>query len=357
MDVAAGVLAPILLLAVLVALLAGVLVFAMMLYAQRRGLLDHPGQRRLHRLPTPRGGGAGAVLALALGLLLLQLLPGAALPWRWTGMWLPALLLTALVGALDDHRGLGIGPRLAAHLAAGALLALSLWPQLSPALQPPLALLLAAALVLATAWSINLHNFMDGSDGLLAMQVFTLALVFAWMAARSDQLPLLALALLLAAALAGFLPFNLPLPRAHVFMGDVGSGAFGFMLAALAFAGVARGAWSLPAALLLVSAFAVDAGATLLSRMLRGRRWWRPHREHFYQWLARTRHSHAQALLAYLGWNLLLAIPLALWAQRDAALGWWLVIGLYMLAGAAWWQGKRACRRAPRRHGNRHAPV
>lgn len=350
-------LSQVLLLAALVAVLAGVLVFAMMAYARRRGLLDQPGQRRLHRRPTPRGGGAGAVLALALGLLLLRLLPGAALPWRWTLLWLPALLLTALVGALDDHRGLGIGPRLGAHLAAGALLALSLWAQLAAAFAPPLALLLAAALVLATAWSINLHNFMDGSDGLLAMQVFTLALAFAWMAARSDQPALLALALLLAAALAGFLPFNLPLPRARVFMGDVGSGAFGFMLAALAFAGVARGAWPLPAALLLVSAFAVDAGATLLSRIWRGRRWWRPHREHLYQWLARARHSHAQALLIYLGWNLLLAIPLALWAQHDAALGWWLVIGLYMLAGVAWWRGKRACCRAPRRHGNRHAPV
>ena len=33
-------------------------------YAHRRGMLDQPGQRRSHRLPTPRGGGIGIVVAM-----------------------------------------------------------------------------------------------------------------------------------------------------------------------------------------------------------------------------------------------------------------------------------------------------
>ncbi|MDA3913942.1 MAG: hypothetical protein PF446_07150, partial [Oleiagrimonas sp.] len=31
-------------------------------YALRRGMLDAPGKRRSHTMPTPRGGGAGLVL-------------------------------------------------------------------------------------------------------------------------------------------------------------------------------------------------------------------------------------------------------------------------------------------------------
>src|SRR3546814_15618576 len=40
-------------------------------YALRRDLLDHPGERRSHVVPTPRGGGIGIVLAMlvAMGLL------------------------------------------------------------------------------------------------------------------------------------------------------------------------------------------------------------------------------------------------------------------------------------------------
>ncbi len=340
----------------LVLVLAALLALVMIGYARRRGLLDAPGQRRLHRLPTPRGGGAGVVAALLVGLPLLPA-AGVAVPARWLLTWWPALLLTALLGARDDHGGLGIAPRLLGHLLAAGLVTAGLWPLLVAAWGPVLALAMLPLLVLAIAWSVNLHNFMDGSDGLLAMQVLVVALGMALLAARAHAGVPETLALLLAAAVAGFLPFNLPLPRARIFLGDVGSATLGLMVAALALAGAARAAWTLPAALLLVSAFAVDATATLLSRMLRGRRWWQPHREHLYQWLARAGRTHALPLLVYASWNVLLALPLALLAQRRPALGWWMASALYMLAGALWWLGKRACRRAPRRRRNRHAPA
>ena len=48
-------------------------------YAHRRGMLDQPGQRRSHQLPTPRGGGIGMVVAM------LVCLPGvlSGLPAAW----------------------------------------------------------------------------------------------------------------------------------------------------------------------------------------------------------------------------------------------------------------------------------
>ena len=57
------------------------LVRGAIVYAHRRGMLDHPGQRRSHRLPTPRGGGIGIVVAM------LVCLPGAL--WSQPAAWHP----------------------------------------------------------------------------------------------------------------------------------------------------------------------------------------------------------------------------------------------------------------------------
>ncbi len=43
--------------------LAWLLVRAAIGYAHRRGMLDRPGRRRSHTVPTPRGGGIGIVAA------------------------------------------------------------------------------------------------------------------------------------------------------------------------------------------------------------------------------------------------------------------------------------------------------
>ena len=191
---------PLALLLLLVLLVSASLVAVMIGYARRRGLLDHPGQRRLHRQPTPRGGGAGIVLALLVGLPLLALTTGVAVPAHGLLLWWLALLLIALLGARDDHGGLGIAPRLSGHLLAGALLAASLWPWLATALAWPLAAAATGLLVLATAWSINLHNFMDGSDGLLAAQALLVALGLALLAGLAHA----AVVLRCQAGLAGF---------------------------------------------------------------------------------------------------------------------------------------------------------
>jgi Fuc2NAc and GlcNAc transferase len=59
---------PALPLCVLAFALAASLAWSAIAYAHRRGMLDAPGRRRSHELPTPRGGGVGIVAgALACG--------------------------------------------------------------------------------------------------------------------------------------------------------------------------------------------------------------------------------------------------------------------------------------------------
>ncbi|MDW8479556.1 MAG: hypothetical protein RML12_06570 [Xanthomonadales bacterium] len=83
----------------------------------RLGFLDRPGARRLHRQPTPRGGGLGIVAAALLALLLLEPAGEASLAIASAGAAL------AVVGLYDDWRGAGVAMRLFVQLVAAAIAA------------------------------------------------------------------------------------------------------------------------------------------------------------------------------------------------------------------------------------------
>jgi UDP-N-acetylmuramyl pentapeptide phosphotransferase/UDP-N-acetylglucosamine-1-phosphate transferase len=320
--------------------IAALAVYGAIAYAHRRGMLDQPGQRRSHTLPTPRGGGIGIVLACLL--VLPCVLRG--LPARWDQGTVAslecALLLVAAIGWWDDHRPLRQWPRLGVQLLAATLFSLALLAGAG------LAWAWLPLLVLAGGWSINLHNFMDGIDALLAQQGIFVAAGLGCLAANADQPALAAAGFATAAACLGFWFYNRP--PARIFMGDVGSGSVGFLLFALS-----AMAWRIEPALLwpaliLGSGFVADASLTLLNRFLRGRRWYAPHREHLYQWLVRSGGTHARAAAWYLGWNLLVAAPAAVVARQHPAMALPACAAVYTAASATWIVIKRRCvRRVP----------
>ena len=92
-------------------------------HARHRGLIDHPGERRNHAEPTPRGGGIGIFAACLLATLALAAGSGASFAWAWVAA---GLLVVALAGGWDDHRPLPAWPRLLAHALAAACLAQAL---------------------------------------------------------------------------------------------------------------------------------------------------------------------------------------------------------------------------------------
>lgn len=295
-------------------------------YAQRRSLLDHPGERRSHAVPTPRGGG----VAIAVSLLLAT---------AWLAMRMPeqrpvlagfgvGLAMVSLVGWLDDHRPLSPWLRLAVHAAAGLVFAVGAWGQGGD-------WRVAALGFVATLALVNVWNFMDGIDGLAATQAILVVVVPALSAGGAG----LALGLALVGSTLGFLPWNFP--RARLFLGDVGSGALGFAIGALvAMAAATGGTEVLALSLLPLSAFLVDAGMTLASRVVRRERWWQPHVTHAFQHAAR-RHGHVAVSLGFAAWTAL-AVATA-WTIRDMTFTS-LIISLlpwYAVAAAAWWLLRR----------------
>jgi UDP-N-acetylmuramyl pentapeptide phosphotransferase/UDP-N-acetylglucosamine-1-phosphate transferase len=315
--------------------LAAVAVRGAIAYAHRRGMFDQPGQRRSHTLPTPRGGGIGIVLAC------LVALPGVlcnlAGPWQGgtiAGL-VVGLVMVAAIGWWDDHRPLRQWPRLGVQLLATTFFSAALLADAE------LAWAWLPLLVLAGGWSINLHNFMDGIDALLAQQGIFVAAGLGCLAASAGQPALAGAGFATAAACLGFWLYNRP--PARIFMGDVGSGSVGFLLFALS-----AMLWRIEpalvwAALILGSGFVADASLTLLNRFLRGRRWYAPHREHLYQWLVRSGGTHARAAAWYLGWNLLVAAPAAVVARQHPAMALPACAVVYTAAGATWIVSKRRC--------------
>ena len=266
--------------------------------ALRRHWLDQPDARRLHTVPTPRGGGIGIALVLL-----------AMAPFLPQGAWFAGGLgLVAGAGLVDDLRPLRALPKFLLQLAGTGLLAWAwpAWPQvLGPVAGAALAWFGALALV-------NLWNFMDGSNGLAASQG---ALAAAVLAALAGGGPALALGVALAGACLGFLPLNLP--RARLFLGDVGSHAIGYGLAALLLATIAQGVspWL---AVIPLSAFVVDSTLTLLSRLRRRRAVWRAHREHLYQRAIAHGASHVAVCAAYAAWTLAVSALCLYLAPRPA---------------------------------------
>lgn len=291
-------------------------------YALRGNLLDHPGERRSHAVPTPRGGGIAIVAMVVLA----SVIVGAEFPrekWLWWS-FACGFLLVAGIGWWDDHRPLSPWWRLGVHVVAAALLALGIWSSTGHAGATIIGFLLVIGLV-------NVWNFMDGINGLATSQALLAAFAYAVFVPSGGR-PWVAWALF--AACAGFLPFNFP--KARIFLGDVGSGALGYALAALAATSMASSSREgMPLVLLPLCAFLVDAGFTLAWRMLRGEDWWAPHVSHLYQQAAR-RWGHTAVTVIYSGFGsvtVLLSFTLP-----DKALETTLLVmaSTYALGGALW---------------------
>lgn len=275
--------------AAILAMLSAMVVRLMIAYP----ILDHPNARSSHTRPTPRGGGVGVVLAFVAGMAALYV--GAAYarlpPPQFLGV-IGAAVAIAAVSLWDDVKDLRFSVKLAAQ-AAASLVAIAAGLTLDSLALPwigevPLGWL---GLPLTLFWIVgctNALNFMDGLDGLVGGSVFLAAVILCVVAAGQGGWFVYAAALLLAAGLAGFLPFNLH--PARIFMGDVGSQFLGFMMAVLAVAAARFDAAQVSFLIvpLLLFGLLFDAAFTLVRRAAMGERVAAAHRTHLYQMAQRS---------------------------------------------------------------------
>jgi UDP-GlcNAc:undecaprenyl-phosphate GlcNAc-1-phosphate transferase len=251
-------------------------------------LMDRPDGRKAHDQPTPKGGGTGIVVAFLVGIgVLYQFAAFARLADPYFLGVIEASVAIAVVAFLDDVYDWNFAVKLGAQVLA-ALVAvgsgLYLHDYRVPYVGPlPVGWLGPPAAVLWLLFATNAMNFIDGLNGLAGGVALIAAGFLAGIAATHDGWFAYAASLLLAAGIAGFLPFNFP--RARIFMGDVGSQFCGFMLAVLAVVASRFEAVELSALLvpMLLSGVLFDVAFTLARRALAGERLTAPHRGHLYQ--------------------------------------------------------------------------
>lgn len=290
------------------AVVSFVLTWIVMRFATRRQMLDVPNERSSHDRPVPRGGGIAIVLTFIAGASVAGL--NGVMSAQLQAAMLGGGAAIGLIGVVDDYRHVPAGWRLALHMlvAAWALYWLDGIPEaLLPGVPRAFANMLG---VLCMVWLVNLFNFMDGIDGIAAIETLTVCLggLIVNAASGAGAAAWSSPALLLA-CVAGFLFWNYP--PARIFLGDAGSGFLGFMMAVFCVqAGHIQPAlfW---AWIILLGVFVVDSGVTLARRMLRGERVHLAHRSHAYQFASRQYAAHAPVSLAVAAINLIWLLPLA----------------------------------------------
>lgn len=251
---------------------------AVLAFLRHLQVMDTPNSRSLHTTVTPRGAGLAVALGCAAGLL-----AGPSSTGRYP--LIIAGTTIGLLGLIDDVRHIPALHRLAVQFCLSAAVAVLALHGVSLSL---------FALGIAAVWTVayvNAFNFMDGINGISAAQAGVAGLFWGAIGLHR-HIPVLAVgALVMAAAVVAFLPFNFP--RAKMFLGDVGSYFLGAWIAVLVIVGIRHHVeWEVMVA--PVALYLADTGSTIVRRTLHGERFYEAHREHAYQRLVTSGWSHPQ---------------------------------------------------------------
>lgn len=269
---------------------------------------DIPNERSSHRVPTPRGGGVAfcAVFFVMLAVFFI---------WKreyfsaGSGVLSLTWLVIASLGFYEDRFGVPARIRLLMQFLAAIVLAGSgfFWTDFGVfgfSFSPPPFLCVPVS-VLFIVWVTNLYNFMDGINGIAAVQGLVTSALFCAVALLSENVVLATISGMLFVSILGFLPFNFP--KARIFMGDSGSLFLGFVFATLPFMSNGVSRFSMEFVAISIGPFLADALITLMIRIWRHENLAQAHRSHFYQKFQILTGSHTIATLTYGGFGILFA--------------------------------------------------
>ncbi len=236
-------------------------------YAEKLYLIDIPSERSSHLRPTPKGGGVGILCAFLIVSVGIQPI----------SFWLPIFFLS-IVSLKNDISDISPKVRLVVQFIVVLVVLLNSGIGTSGGLiiVPLILFCLCAFFVVATA---NIYNFMDGINGIASlMGIVSFFLLGLFLIAFEKEFAVLCFGL--AFSCLGFLPFNVP--RAKIFMGDVGSILLGFV-----FATVVVLTTRSPLEFLIMSSFLLlfylDELISIVNRIKQGKSLLVAHRGHLYQ--------------------------------------------------------------------------
>ncbi|MDR3198995.1 MAG: undecaprenyl/decaprenyl-phosphate alpha-N-acetylglucosaminyl 1-phosphate transferase [Planctomycetaceae bacterium] len=295
-------------------------------FAPYWGLIDRPGERKIHTKPIPTGGGLGIGLSVLITFILCQLclifllrfetlrllFPATitvhldGLIYRsgqlWTLLGLGSILL--ILGTLDDRFNLNWIFRFGVHIFVAVLAVYHGWRLTIFIDSPILTNILSVLWIAGLINSFNMLDNMNGlSAGIAAICGLFLAVVMFLVPNPLSQQPQFFVAgflFILVGAIAGFLMYNNPF-RASMFMGNGGAYFIGFLLAVstltATFAGYGGAAQTIYVPLLVFAVPVYDTTTVILIRIRNGKSPFIGDKNHFSHRLVDLGFSKTQSVL------------------------------------------------------------
>lgn len=231
-------------------------------FAKRFGIIDRPGEIKIHTAETPRFGGIGIVLGVFCAIQTALLIDAASATEAM--LFLLLGLPVVCTGMIDDIRCLAPKAKLAGQMAS-CLLAAALVIQEMASFAKWICLWVLGCFLCVLTNSINLLDGMDGmAGGIVAIINLFLGLLYV------SSIPDILTSVVVAACV-GFLYWNRP--PAKTFMGDVGSLFLGYITGVNALRTVAVDDPAIPRACgvaLILIVPACDTGLAIARRILLG---------------------------------------------------------------------------------------
>lgn len=254
-------------------------------FSGRLGIFDHPNERSSHNIPTPKGGGIGIFATFLFSCLYAEIS---------VYFWLP-LTLVSILAFWNDQNEFSPKWRLSFQFILILFLLIAVLSFSTDWLRHLPWILFGTVFIVGTA---NFYNFMDGINGIAGITGivgFGLLAYYIYPNQGSDTFFILSSCLSFSCL--GFLPFNMP--KARVFMGDIGSILLGSVFGSIVF----LSSFTLLDFFCTVSflfPFYADELTTMAVRLRDKEKLFQAHRRHLYQLLANEKgFAHWKVSLGY----------------------------------------------------------
>ncbi|QEK05796.1 MraY family glycosyltransferase [Treponema phagedenis] len=208
-------------------------------FSQRYGLYDTIDERKVHSGNVPRLGGLGVIIGFTVTIVLSICIKYYKVPYI-SNIWflVGAGILIFWMGVWDDIKPWKAKYKLAVQCTAAIIVLAGNFKFTFISFSPFSSYLKLGwfAYPFTFIWIvgiINAINLIDGIDGLSGSITFLSLLMYTVLFYFYDNKITSFFCLILMCSIAGFLVFNLPFPRAKIFLGDGGSQFLGFTFGVL----------------------------------------------------------------------------------------------------------------------------
>ena len=288
-----------------------------------------PVSRSSHNISTPTGAGFIVAITYLVITLALLVIFDFQHTEKITYFYIGALFST-IYGFYDDLSDRGTLPKLIVQIILAGWL-IFLFNEYLNYVMPFEAMIYRVITMFLLwfflVWFSNAINFMDGIDGMLASGSLLILLSSSILMVLVNIQSVNAFFLsILIPILLGFLYFNFS--KSKLFLGDSGSLFLAYFLSFFVLETLSQQELNIWAWIILFSHFLTETTLTTMLRIFLTKDWYKPHKSHAYQNLARILDDHKKVTLSSIFFHILWLLPLAYGAILMPNLGF----ALFLLA-------------------------